>query len=155
VFFLGKQDNVYRCLSSADLFLLPSELESFGLAALEAMACEVPVIATNTGGIPEVIDHGKDGFLVDPRDVKSAANHAIDVLSPPPPPPPRPKTAPHPPPPHHPPPPPHTPPPKTPPPPPPPPPPFFFGGGAPPPFLAPGGPKPPHPPIPPKGPPLK
>src|SRR5262249_16377329 len=62
--FLGKQDPVYRLLSEADLFLLPSQLESFGLAAIEAMACEVPVIATNVGGIPEVIEHGKDGYLV-------------------------------------------------------------------------------------------
>src|SRR5215468_10689466 len=79
--FLGKQDQVYRLLSDADLFLLPSQLESFGLAALEAMACEVPVIATNVGGIPEVIEHGQDGFLVDPGDVKTAANFAIDILS--------------------------------------------------------------------------
>ena len=60
IHFLGKQDQVYRLLSDADLFLLPSQLESFGLAALEAMACEVPVIATNVGGIPEVIEHNVD-----------------------------------------------------------------------------------------------
>src|SRR5439155_1356971 len=58
VFFLGKQDAVYEKLAAADLFLLPSQLESFGLAALEAMACEVPVIATNVGGVPEVVQHG-------------------------------------------------------------------------------------------------
>jgi N-acetyl-alpha-D-glucosaminyl L-malate synthase BshA len=81
VHFLGKQDQVYRLLSEADLFLLPSQLESFGLAALEAMACEVPVIATNVGGMPEVIEHGVDGFLVEPQDVATAARHAIDVLS--------------------------------------------------------------------------
>jgi N-acetyl-alpha-D-glucosaminyl L-malate synthase BshA len=81
VHFLGKQDQVYRLLSEADLFLLPSQLESFGLAALEAMACEVPVIATNVGGIPEVIEHGKDGFLVEPQDVATAAKYGIDVLS--------------------------------------------------------------------------
>src|SRR5579863_6108869 len=57
VHFLGKQDRVYQLLSQADLFLLPSDMESFGLAALEAMACEVPVIATNVGGIPEVVEH--------------------------------------------------------------------------------------------------
>jgi N-acetyl-alpha-D-glucosaminyl L-malate synthase BshA len=56
--FLGKQDRVYNLLSEADLFLLPSDMESFGLAALEAMACEVPVIATNVGGLPEVVEHG-------------------------------------------------------------------------------------------------
>ncbi|HMI51140.1 MAG TPA: N-acetyl-alpha-D-glucosaminyl L-malate synthase BshA [Candidatus Saccharimonadales bacterium] len=81
VLFLGKQDNVYEKLSCADLFLLPSQLESFGLAALEAMACEVPVIATNVGGVPEVIEHGVDGFLVEPGDVKTAAKYAIDLLS--------------------------------------------------------------------------
>jgi N-acetyl-alpha-D-glucosaminyl L-malate synthase BshA len=81
VCFLGKQDQVYTKLSSADLFLLPSQLESFGLAALEAMACEVPVIATNVGGVPEVIEHNVDGFLVEPGDVKAAANYAIDLLS--------------------------------------------------------------------------
>ncbi|HEV1993089.1 MAG TPA: glycosyltransferase [Candidatus Acidoferrum sp.] len=63
VFFLGKQDTVYERLAAADLFLMPSQLESFGLAALEAMACEVPVIATNVGGVPEVVEHGVDGFL--------------------------------------------------------------------------------------------
>jgi L-malate glycosyltransferase len=81
VFFLGKQNSVYEKLSSADLFLLPSQLESFGLAALEAMACEVPVIASNVGGLPEVIEDGVDGFLVEPGDVKTAARHAIDILS--------------------------------------------------------------------------
>ena len=81
VHFLGKQDQVYRLLSEADLFLLPSQLESFGLAALEAMACEVPVIATNVGGLPEVIEHGVDGFLVEPQDVATASRFAIDVLS--------------------------------------------------------------------------
>src|SRR6266567_290734 len=81
VFFLGKQDNVYEKLAAADLFLLPSQLESFGLAALEAMACEVPVIATNVGGVPEVVEHGVDGFLVQPGDVKEAARYAIEILS--------------------------------------------------------------------------
>jgi len=81
VFFLGKQNNVYQELSAADLFLLPSQLESFGLAALEAMACEVPVIATNVGGLPEVVEHGVDGYLVEPGDVPAAARHAIEILS--------------------------------------------------------------------------
>lgn len=81
VFFLGKQNAVYEKLSSADLFLLPSQLESFGLAALEAMACEVPVVATNVGGIPEVVTHGVDGFLVEPGDVKTAGQYALDILS--------------------------------------------------------------------------
>jgi glycosyltransferase involved in cell wall biosynthesis len=81
VFFLGKQNAVYQKLSAADLFLLPSQLESFGLAALEAMSCEVPVIATNVGGVPEVIEHGVDGFLVEPGDVKEAGRYAIEILS--------------------------------------------------------------------------
>jgi N-acetyl-alpha-D-glucosaminyl L-malate synthase BshA len=81
VHFLGKQDRVYQYLSQADLFLLPSEMESFGLAALEAMACEVPVVASNVGGIPEVIEHGVDGYLHEPRDVKVAAGYALEILS--------------------------------------------------------------------------
>jgi N-acetyl-alpha-D-glucosaminyl L-malate synthase BshA len=81
VFFLGKQDSVHEKLAAADLFLLPSRLESFGLAALEAMACEVPVIATNVGGVPEVVEDGVDGYLVEPGDVRAAAQHAIAILS--------------------------------------------------------------------------
>jgi L-malate glycosyltransferase len=81
VYFLGKQDRVYEVLAQADLFLLPSELESFGLAALEAMACEVPVIATNVGGLPEVVTPGVDGYLVAVGDVAAAARHAIEILS--------------------------------------------------------------------------
>src|SRR5580693_4377739 len=73
VIFLGKQDRVEEKLGLADLFLLPSETESFGLAALEAMACEVPVLATNVGGVPEVVTHGVDGYLFEPRDVGTAA----------------------------------------------------------------------------------
>src|SRR5580700_1881436 len=64
VILLGKQDHVIEKLSLADLFLLPSDEESFGLAALEAMACEVPVVATNVGGLPEVVTHGVDGYLI-------------------------------------------------------------------------------------------
>jgi N-acetyl-alpha-D-glucosaminyl L-malate synthase BshA len=81
VHFLGKQDRVYQYLSQADLFLLPSEMESFGLAALEAMACEVPVVASNVGGVPEVIEHRVDGYLHEPRDVKAAAGYALEILS--------------------------------------------------------------------------
>ncbi|HLW81837.1 MAG TPA: N-acetyl-alpha-D-glucosaminyl L-malate synthase BshA [Candidatus Acidoferrales bacterium] len=81
VFFLGKQDRIYEILGLGDLFLLPSQLESFGLAALEAMACEVPVIATNVGGVPEVVNHGVDGYLVEPGDVAAAAKFAIQILS--------------------------------------------------------------------------
>jgi N-acetyl-alpha-D-glucosaminyl L-malate synthase BshA len=81
VLFLGKQNGIREKLGQADLFLLPSRLESFGLAALEAMACEVPVIATNSGGIPEVIEHGVDGYLVEPGDVQQASKYAIALLS--------------------------------------------------------------------------
>jgi glycosyltransferase involved in cell wall biosynthesis len=79
--FLGQQNGVREKLGQADLFLLPSQLESFGLAALEAMACEVPVIATNTGGLPEVIQNGIDGYLVEPGNVRLAAEYAIELLS--------------------------------------------------------------------------
>jgi L-malate glycosyltransferase len=61
--------------------LLPSETESFGLVALEAMACEVPVIASNVGGIPEVVRNGRDGFLVEPGDIATMATLAAEVLS--------------------------------------------------------------------------
>jgi L-malate glycosyltransferase len=81
VLFVGKQDRVHEKLGLADLFLLPSDMESFGLAALEAMACEVPVIASNVGGLPEVVTHGVDGYLVPPRDVAAAAKYAIEILS--------------------------------------------------------------------------
>ncbi len=81
VCFSGKQERVSEKVGLADLFLLPSDSESFGLAALEAMACEIPVIATNVGGLPEVVTHGEDGYLVPPRDVAAAAAHAIEILS--------------------------------------------------------------------------
>jgi L-malate glycosyltransferase len=81
VHFLGKQDRVYQHLAQADLFLLPSDMESFGLAALEAMACEVPVVASNVGGLPEVIEHGVDGYLYTPRENEIAANYALEILS--------------------------------------------------------------------------
>jgi len=81
VFFLGKQDRVHEKLGLADLFLLPSDEESFGLAALEAMACEVPVIATKVGGVPEVVTHGVDGYLISPRDIVTGAKYALEILS--------------------------------------------------------------------------
>jgi len=80
VLFLGKQDRVREKLALADIMLLPSDLESFGLAALEAMACEVVPITTRVGGLPEVVDHGKTGFLSQVGDVKDMAGHAIDLL---------------------------------------------------------------------------
>ncbi len=80
VLFLGKQEQVQEKLSLADLLLLPSELESFGLAALEGMACKVVPIATRVGGIPELIEHGKSGYLADVGDVDTMARYAIDLL---------------------------------------------------------------------------
>ncbi|MCG9880258.1 MAG: N-acetyl-alpha-D-glucosaminyl L-malate synthase BshA [Bacteroidia bacterium] len=79
--FLGKQNQVEEILSVCDLFLMPSETESFGLAALEAMACELPVISSNAGGIPELNVNGKTGYLCEVGDVKSMAEKAIYILS--------------------------------------------------------------------------
>ncbi len=81
VLFLGKQDQVYEKLALADVMLLPSELESFGLAALEGMACKVVPIATNVGGVPEMIEHGVSGYLADVGDVETMAKYAIDLLT--------------------------------------------------------------------------
>jgi N-acetyl-alpha-D-glucosaminyl L-malate synthase BshA len=80
VLFLGKQDDIREKLAIADIMLMPSELESFGLAALEAMACEVVPIATRVGGVPEVIEHGVNGFMAEVGDVDSMAQYAIDLL---------------------------------------------------------------------------
>jgi L-malate glycosyltransferase len=80
VLFLGKQDQVHQKLALADIMLLPSELESFGLAALEAMACEVVPIATDVGGIPEVVEHGYSGYLADVGEVDTMAGYALDLL---------------------------------------------------------------------------
>jgi L-malate glycosyltransferase len=81
VLFLGKQDQVQDKLAIADIMLMPSELESFGLAALEAMACEVVPIATRAGGVPEVIEHEKTGYLADVGDVDTMARYAIELLN--------------------------------------------------------------------------
>jgi L-malate glycosyltransferase len=81
VLFVGQVPNIADYLSVADLLLLPSETESFGLAALEAMACQVPVIATRTGGLPEVILHGETGYLVDLGDTRTMADCAIAIIS--------------------------------------------------------------------------
>jgi N-acetyl-alpha-D-glucosaminyl L-malate synthase BshA len=79
--FMGKVDHVNEKLSLCDLMLLPSEMESFGLAALEAMACEVPAVATTVGGIPELIEHGRNGFLAPVGDIDAMAKYAIELLS--------------------------------------------------------------------------
>lgn len=78
--FLGKQEAIEEVLSVADLFLMPSEKESFGLAALEAMACEVPVISSNTGGLPELNVQGVTGFLSDVGDIEDMTRKALFVL---------------------------------------------------------------------------
>jgi N-acetyl-alpha-D-glucosaminyl L-malate synthase BshA len=80
VHFMGKQDNVNELLPLADLMLMPSEMESFGLAALEAMACSVPSIATRVGGVPELVEDGVNGLLFPLGDVEAMANAAIDLL---------------------------------------------------------------------------
>ena len=79
--FLGKQSQVQHLLNCADVLLLPSELESFGLAALEGMACGVPAVCSRVGGLPEVIRDGVEGYLVPPRDVKTMAARALDILT--------------------------------------------------------------------------
>ncbi len=78
---VGEQADVRAFLSAADVFLLPSATESFGLAALEAMACEVPVVASRVGGLPEVIEHGLGGYLNEPDDLDGMAAHGIALLS--------------------------------------------------------------------------
>jgi len=78
--FLGKVENVGDVLRGADLFLLPSATESFGLAALEAMACAVPVVASAAGGIPEVVKDGESGFLAPPGDVAGMSERALRIL---------------------------------------------------------------------------
>ena len=78
--FLGKQEAVEELLAIADLFILPSENESFGLAALEAMACEVPVISSNAGGLPEVNIDGVTGYVCEVGDVVSMANRCIELM---------------------------------------------------------------------------
>ena len=81
IHFLGKQERVNELLALADLLLMPSELESFGLAALEAMACKVPSIATRVGGVPELIDDGVTGLLFPVGDVDAMAAGALSLLT--------------------------------------------------------------------------
>jgi N-acetyl-alpha-D-glucosaminyl L-malate synthase BshA len=79
--FLGEQDQVVPLLSASDVFLLPSTQESFGLAALEAMACEVPVVASRVGGLPELVEHEVSGFLHDQHDLDGMARSALRLLT--------------------------------------------------------------------------
>jgi N-acetyl-alpha-D-glucosaminyl L-malate synthase BshA len=81
VLFLGDQEQVVPLLSASDLFLMPSVQESFGLAALEAMACEVPVVASRVGGVPEVIEHEVSGFLYPPADLDAMARAGVRLLT--------------------------------------------------------------------------
>jgi L-malate glycosyltransferase len=81
VTFVGEQHDLVPWLSVADLFLLPSAQESFGLAALEAMACEVPVVASRVGGLPEIVEDGVTGFLCPPGNVEEMAERGVAVLS--------------------------------------------------------------------------
>jgi len=79
--FMGKQDSIIELLSIADLFIIPSQTESFGLAALEAMSCEVPVISTSVGGLPELNLHNETGYIAEIGDIDRMAKYAIDLLS--------------------------------------------------------------------------
>jgi glycosyltransferase involved in cell wall biosynthesis len=79
--YAGEVLDVVALFATADLFLLPSATESFGLAALEAMACEVPVIASRVGGLPEVIDDGISGFLHEPDDLDGMVASAVRLLT--------------------------------------------------------------------------
>lgn len=78
--FLGKQEAVEEILSVSDLFIMPSESESFGLAALEAMACKVPVVSSNAGGLPELNLDGVTGYMDEIGDIEGMAQHALDIL---------------------------------------------------------------------------
>lgn len=79
--FLGKQEAIVDILNACDLFLLPSQSESFGLAALEAMACGLPVIASSVGGLPELIKHNECGFISEIGDIERMTKYAIDLLT--------------------------------------------------------------------------
>ena len=81
VIFFGNSNEIDKILCYTDLFLLPSETESFGLAALEAMSCGVPVISSNSGGLPEVNKNGITGYLSNVGDVESMSKNAISILS--------------------------------------------------------------------------
>ena len=80
VVFLGKQDTIVEVLSASDLFLFPSETESFGLAILEAMSCSVPVVAFNVGGIPEVVNNGEEGFLAMNNNLEEMVEKSLLIL---------------------------------------------------------------------------
>jgi N-acetyl-alpha-D-glucosaminyl L-malate synthase BshA len=79
--FLGKQEGLVEILSSSDIFLIPSQSESFGLAALEAMACGLPVVSSSVGGLPELVRHNESGFIAEIGDVERMAKYTIELLS--------------------------------------------------------------------------
>ena len=79
--FLGKQAELVPLLSAADLFLIPSQSESFGLSALEAMACGVPVVSSSVGGLPELVVHGETGYIAEIGDIGRMSKYAIDLLT--------------------------------------------------------------------------
>lgn len=81
VIFLGKQDGLVEILNSSDLFLMPSQSESFGLSALEAMACGLPVVSTSVGGLPELVIHNETGFIAEIGDIDRMARYAVDLLT--------------------------------------------------------------------------
>ena len=80
VLFLGKQENLEELYAISDLLLLLSEKESFGLVALEAMACGVPCVGTNTGGIPEVIENGRTGYICEVGDIDMISSMSLKIL---------------------------------------------------------------------------
>jgi len=81
VFFMDRQENIIPFLSVADIYLLPSKSESFGLSALEAMSCGVPVIGTSEGGLKELVEDGKSGFIFEPDDLDSMSEAALKILT--------------------------------------------------------------------------
>lgn len=81
VVFLGKQEGLVEILNCADLFLIPSQSESFGLAALEAMSCGVPVISSSVGGLPELVRHNETGYIAEIGDVDRMARYTLDLLT--------------------------------------------------------------------------
>ena len=81
VVFLGRQEDVIPLLNISDLYMLPSRSESFGLSALEAMSCGVPVIGTSEGGLKEVVEDGVSGYICDPNDIDRMSKAAISILT--------------------------------------------------------------------------
>ena len=78
---MGKQDGLVEILSSSDIFLIPSQSESFGLAALEAMSCGLPVISSSVGGLPELVKHNECGFIAEIGDVERMAKYTLDLFT--------------------------------------------------------------------------